>query len=502
MFKLSARLLLCLPVTYGFIWHATQSPARCTRLYAEQSTTSVLSTAAPQSTTVREYPQYNATPAPESELLRTYQSKAVPIAASFQTNQFRPLPILSNQHVQTIGGVFLRSIKECAYYFDAPSLLKGVASAFLQPNDNQDEESWYYDRRERVVTPTGGAFFHVDHKYASNPLSPSLGTVIIVHGLESNSNSTLCIDMAESFHEHNFDVAVINFRGCCGADVARAYENGELVKNDENSLMYHLGFVDDLIYYLSLFAETNDKPVFLSGFSLGANVVVKALGQVGTDAIDKYGVAGAAVGGAPFDTERSYKQFHEDPISRRVYVDNLLSKLKERAQEMLDVIHDGDVATAKFDYQGSIDATTIYELENACVAPLFGFEDYIDYYRKTSCGYYLEGICVPTFIVNARDDPFFNSTYVPWDKVHGGENGEGGGVAPVKIQMTEQGGHLGYIFHQCAAGEVDASKSSKGSWMSRELARFVTHVHQRNEASHEPSTSTNPDDSTCSLPRL
>jgi predicted alpha/beta-fold hydrolase len=81
----------------------------------------------------------------------------------------------------------------------------------------------------------------------------------------------------------------------------------------------------------------------------------------------------------------------------------------------------------------------------------------LDYYRKTSCGYYLERIGVPTLIVNAGDDPFFDREYVPEE-----------GGAPVKIVVTERGGHLGYIFHR-VDGDGQSEKS-KASWISEELA--------------------------------
>jgi predicted alpha/beta-fold hydrolase len=200
---------------------------------------------------------------------------------------------------------------------------------------------------------------------------------------------------------------------------------------------------------------------------------------MGSDAIDLYNVAGAAVAGAPFDTERNYLQFHQDPISRLVYVQSLLNKLKERAREILEVQYDGKVEDAGFDYQGSMDANTIYELETACVAPLFGFRDHIDYYRKTSCGYFLDSICVPTYVVNAMDDPFFDSSCVPWDKVYVGESEDGSthGGAPVKIAFTKEGGHLGYIFHQ-TDGDNSDGETAKASWISEELARFINHVHR------------------------
>ncbi|KAL7503267.1 hypothetical protein ACHAXN_001075 [Cyclotella atomus] len=444
------------------------------------------------------YKFYNSTMPPRTAQLQSYQARHAEISSSFVPTTFSPPPLLSNKHLQTIGGVFLRT--NCAYYSNISSVLSGIFNTILNIQQNEyltatNHENWYYDKRERIITPGGGAFFTVDHKYYKPDVgkdAESRGTVIIIHGLESNSNSTLCTDMSTAFLQKGYDVSVLNFRGCCGTDVSKLYQDGTLVKNGENSLMYHLGFVDDLIYYLSLLAarsrdNAEKKPIYLSGFSLGANVVLKALGQMGTDAIDLYNVAGASVAGAPFDTERNYLQFHQDPISRLVYVESLLNKLKERAREILEVQYDGNVNASGFDYQGSIDANTIYDLETACVAPLFGFDDHIDYYRKTSCGYFLDRICVPTYVVNAMDDPFFDSSYVPWDKVYGGESCDGSSHegAPIKIALTKEGGHLGYIFHQM---DDDSSngETRKASWISKELARFIDHAHGEIHSKERP----------------
>ena len=65
-----------------------------------------------------------------------------------------------------------------------------------------------------------------------------------------------------------------NFRGCSG-------------KLNTNVRQYHLGFTEDLKYFLDTLKERNQeegaakKPMYLSGFSLGANVVVKLLGELG-----------------------------------------------------------------------------------------------------------------------------------------------------------------------------------------------------------------------------
>ena len=115
-------------------------------------------------------------------------------------------------------------------------------------------------------------------------------------------------------------------------------------------------------------------------------------------------------------------------------------------------------------------ATAIADFDDSFIAPVYGFESNIDYYRQSSCVYFLDGIAVPTFIVNAGDDPFFDPTFHPIDK-----SVDGGGKAPIKMVRTQFGGHLGYLFHRLSDAEKQEKRTS--SWMPTELARFVRHIH-------------------------
>eukprot|EP00957_Ditylum_brightwellii_P062702 4758694-Ditylum_brightwellii.AAC.1 len=132
-----------------------------------------------------------------------------------------------------------------------------------------------------------------------------------------------------------------------------------------------------------------------------------------------------------------------------------------------------------------MEATTISEIENAWVCPIYGFEDNIDYYRKMSCGYFLDSIAVPTFIINAGDDPFFDPEYFPSEKGCDG----GPDAAPIKMLRTEHGGHLGYLFHQQEQTKeiVDDEDEFSASWMPSELARFLDHVSSKQSATHKES---------------
>lgn len=145
--------------------------------------------------------------------LSHYQQNAAPIAASFEPSSYRPVPFLSNCHIQTIGGVFFRDVEDCAYVTDFATTAKAIVNRAMNGDEaNDDDDEWFWDERQRFDTPDGD-FYHVDYKYGSN----NEGTVVLLHGLQSNSNSSLSIDLAKAYHHSlGMNVACMNFRGCSG----------------------------------------------------------------------------------------------------------------------------------------------------------------------------------------------------------------------------------------------------------------------------------------------
>ena len=414
----------------------------------------------------------------DEPLLREMQKKHRPIAASFVPTKFNPHPALSNRHLQTISGVFLRKDLDCAYVGD--SGLGGLVNVVLHAMSRIDpsaseagklskcDQYYSWDERQRIETSCGEDFFHVDIKYASVKKTTyqshdSKGMVILVRGLEGNFNSSLALDLGNAYAHSGFDVVCINFRGCCGTP------------NDTLG-GYHLGFTDDLRHFLKLMSETSDqkgcdkRPIYISGYSLGANVVIKCLGELGEAAYSLYNVHGAAVTGAPFDAERNVKYLDAPGFNRVVYSGNFLKSLKKKVQYQLDRHCESDPFTSAFDYPRTMSAKSIAEFDDAFTAKVYGFGTNLDYYRSNSCYYFLSAVAVPLLVINAGDDPFFDPEFYPVE-----ESVDGGGSAPIKMERTKHGGHLGFMFHQLSRAEKKEQRVS--SWMPTELARFISHVH-------------------------
>ena len=67
-------------------------------------------------------------------------------------------------------------------------------------------------------------------------------------------------------------------------------------------------------------------------------------------------------------------------------------------------------------------------------------------------------------------DPFFDNSVFPLEKTI-----DHGGTAPIVMQQTRSGGHLGFCFHQ--VNNDDPRLTTAGpSWAPAEAVRFLRHV--------------------------
>merc|ERR1712238_543312 len=221
--------------------------------------------------------------------------------------------------------------------------------------------------------------------------------------------------------------------------------------------------------------RTTTTKLYLAGFSLGANAVLKCLGELGTDAIHKYNIRGGMALCVPLDAAVNAPFLGKPGFNQLVYCQNLLRTLKARATYQLERFCDNDETTTKFDYKACMDAKTITDFDDAFVAPVYGYKDAYDYYEQTSSIKYLEKTAVPTFILNSKDDPFMDPTFCPFEKTR--ESGCVGGKAPVKMVYSKHGGHLGYLFHQPKNDNVIPDTS----WAPTELGRFLYHIHHNTQ---------------------
>lgn len=256
-------------------------------------------------------------------------------------------------------------------------------------------------QRERLTTPDDD-FLDLDWlKQGSNKL------VIISHGLEGNSERAYIKGMAKQFFTHDYDVLAWNYRGCSG-------------EMNRQKRFYHSGATDDLQWVINHASEKYDS-VYLIGFSLGGNLTLKYLGEGKVNRLVKK----AVVFSVPLELHTSCLEILKP--SNWMYHHRFLKSLKAKVVAKASLRTDLDIRPLN-------QIKTLIEFDDHFTAPIHGFENAIDYYKKCSSLYFLSGIHTPTLIVNAKNDPFLSNDCYP----------ELPEASSVKLEIPARGGHVGF----------------------------------------------------------
>tara|TARA_R110002111_G_scaffold103_7_gene1780 strand:+ start:23 stop:991 length:969 start_codon:yes stop_codon:yes gene_type:complete len=260
--------------------------------------------------------------------------------------------------------------------------------------------------RERIKTPDGD-FLDLDWlKGGSNSL------VIISHGLEGNSQRPYMTGMAKVFFDAGYDVLNWNFRGCSES-------------MNTKPIFYHSGASYDLDHVVS-HASTRYSDIHLVGFSLGANITLKYLGETFWES--KKNIKKAIAISVPLDLVGSCDKI--DQLKNKLYAFNFLHSLKQKIKKKAKVFPE------KFSTKQLSKINTIRAFDNEFTAPLHGFGDADDYYSKCSSLHYLPKISHPTLVLNARNDPFLSNSCFPIVKEEYSEN--------LFFEYPKHGGHVGF----------------------------------------------------------
>jgi predicted alpha/beta-fold hydrolase len=210
------------------------------------------------------------------------------------------------------------------------------------------------------------------------------GRLLVLHGLEGTIQSHYLRGILAQARQRGWAADALIFRTC----------NGEVTRARR---LYHSGETADLDFVVRrLVREHLGQPLALAGFSLGGNVLLKWLGERGSELPAE--VRSAAAISVPFDLERG-SRFIERGFSR-VYTKHFLRTLRAKARAKL--ARDPDL----FDALALERAQTLFAFDDAVTAPVHGFADAGDYYRRSSSIRFLAAIRCPTLLLSAYDDPF------------------------------------------------------------------------------------------------
>lgn len=243
---------------------------------------------------------------------------------------------------------------------------------------------------------------------------PSAGTgralVMLVHGLTGCAESTYILATAQHLLGLGYPVMRLNLRGA-GPSQRLCREH------------YHAGRSADLRQALAtLPAALKDRGVLAVGYSLGANMLLKYLGEEGSAAP----LLAAVSISAPIDLAATSRRMAAP--RNRGYHDWLLARMRD------EILSGPGLSATERDAIRRVQR--IYDYDDVFVAPRNGFAGAADYYARCSARQFLSAIKVPTLLVHALDDPWIPSDAYrsyPWKD------------APQLVPLLPGGGgHVGF----------------------------------------------------------
>ena len=292
-------------------------------------------------------------------------------------SDYQPPPWFRNAHLHTIYPALFRRVKAVGY------------------------------RRERIATPDDD-FLDLDWSAVG---SDSLA--IISHGLEGDSRRAYVKGMVRALNQEGIDALAWNFRGCSG-------------ENNRRLRMYHNGAIDDL-HRVVTHARSGYKTIFLIGFSMGGNMSLLYLGKQQEEVPGV--VRGCVAFSVPCDLSDAAAALERR--GNRIYMRRFLRLLRAKIRLKQALYPE------RIDDRNYHELKTFRDFDNRYTAPLHGFDDADDYWRKCSCGPWLERIEVPALIVNSRDDPFLAGGCYPV--------AECAANPYLSLEVTRYGGHVGFV---------------------------------------------------------
>ncbi|MGH7604846.1 MAG: hydrolase [Gemmatimonadaceae bacterium] len=265
---------------------------------------------------------------------------------------------------------------------------------------------------ERWDTPDGD--FLELHRILAEPAAPRL---VLLHGLEGTVRSHYAQAFLTEAKGRGWGADLLVFRSC-GSEL------------NATRRFYHSGETGDLSLVLERISEEfPNAPLALVGVSLGGNVLLKYLGECGSDLPRQ--LAAAAAISVPFDLARSSRRINRgfSRVYQRFFLRSLRRKATEKARRFPDLASMAEITGIR----------TLEEFDNLITGPLHGFLDAQDYYERSSSLPYLINIRINTLLLSAVDDPMLPPQVLDEVTHIAQEN------PALHLDFVERGGHAGFV---------------------------------------------------------
>lgn len=218
--------------------------------------------------------------------------------------------------------------------------------------------------------------------------------ILICHGLEGDSRKNYNNACANYFIEKGYSVFAWNNRSCGG-------EMNALPK------LYHHASISDLEFVINDLILQKFDEIFLVGFSLGGDQILNYLGRN----IIPSNIKAAVAISAPFQLKSSAEKIQGgiSKIYLRRFIRKIKAKIEYKALQFPDLVPQNLIKNIR----------SFEDVVEQFIIPVHGgFDGIDDYYLKASPVYSVEGIKIPTLVINAWDDPILGKDDHPVALAH------------------------------------------------------------------------------------
>ena len=316
---------------------------------------------------------------------------------------FTPHPWLTNPHVQTL----------VARYRRRPHLLANVPG---------EERLFNVDPESQIKGVCS---------WQPNRQAPGL---ILVHGLEGCHDSQYMRGIAHKAWHAGLNVIRLNQRNCAGTEhlTPTLYNAG--LSRDVRAVVDELAGKDGL------------QSLWVAGYSMGGNLVLKMAGEAGASCPGLRGVAAVCPNVHPAACVAALEQ-RRNWIYHQYFVRKLKARLERKAK----------LFPGQWDLSRLKNIRTLSQFDDAYTAPDGGYHDAADYYERSGSRHVLKDIRVPTLLITAQDDPFVPLSSFDLPRIRANPC--------IQLITPAKGGHCGFV--------QQARASEDSYWAENRIIEFV-----------------------------
>ena len=265
-----------------------------------------------------------------------------------------------------------------------------------------------------------GADVRLQAWYSPNPTACGR-TAVLLHGWEGNADSCYVLSLAALLYERGYEIVRLNLR-----------DHGRT--QPLNRGLFHSCRLDDVTGALrAIAARCGAQPLYLAGFSLGGNFLLRACAEPALPA----SVAGVVAISPVLDPEHTLRALEEGwPVYHAYFVQRWSRSLRYKQQCWPGV----------YDFHELLRSRSLRLMTDVLVRECTAFADsaaYLDGYSIT--GGRLLTLAVPARILAADDDPIIPAA----------DLARLAATPLLRITRTAEGGHCGFLSRLLAPAYSD-----------------------------------------------